>query len=100
MAEAVAEAVGPVLGLVISAAPKIFKAAEEVATNLVELVFGFEVALEEDEEVFDTGLEVALEEEEEIFDTLRLDKVALEEDEEIFDTLRLDEVARFWIIAE
>jgi hypothetical protein len=69
---------------VISAAPdKIFKAAEEVATNLVELVFGFEVALEDDEEIFDTDLEVAL-----------------EEDEEIFDTLRLDEVARFWMIAE
>lgn len=67
MAEAVAEAVGPDLGLVISAPPdKIFRAAEEVATCLVEL---------------DLGLEVALEEDEEIFETLRLDE------DEIFDAL-------------
>lgn len=65
-----AEVVGPVLGLVIPAAPdEIFDAPEEVVDALVELVFGLELVLEEDE----------------IFDTLRL------EEDEIFDTLRLDE---------
>lgn len=53
------EVVEPVLGLVIPAAPdEIFGALEEVTDALVELVFGLEVALEEDE----------------TFDTLRLDE--------------------------